>query len=242
MDESNSSKQATVPQRHFKLLSLFKVLSGGLFGLIVPLLLIWSSSQTVTKMVSDMNEDANLTKGHAEVYQLLESYDINPDHGNLYAFTSYLIAQQTNEKVIKKKTLLKAMLMQLGLVIVSIGLLFVVLGFKEGGVDGSASGISGIDFNITIGSTGLATIFFGVLMITLGGVVSNKFTTVGVPKYSHQVVSANLKRGQIAISQENLLKELENCRMSEIDYVSEKMSVFVCIDRAFSALYKEEEQ
>jgi hypothetical protein len=220
---------------HSKFISLFKVLSGAVFGLIVPIVLIWSASQTVGQMLGDMNNDASQKAGHSEIVKLLQVYDIAPNNGNKFAFTSYLIAQQINEKVIKKKTLLKAVLMQLGLVIVSIGLLFIVLGFRDGGLKGGASGALGVDFNVTVGSTGLATIFLGVLMITFGGVVSNKFTTVGVPSFSHSnVATVEDQSLLISISKLQLLEEMKECREPEADYN------FTCIGRMVNGLFKKE--
>lgn len=231
------SEKEISPQRHqsatakqSKTLRLAKSVSAFIFGIVVPLVLLISASTTITKIVEDMNADAKLSGSHSEIVQWLKEYDIQPNQGNKYAFTSYLIAQQTNEKVIKKKTLMKAVLMQLGLVIVSIGILFIVLGFKEGGLNGTAAGVAGIDFNITIGSTGLATIFLGVLMITLGGVISNKFTTVGVPNFAHG--------NNPTISKAQITEALENCRKNEALIIENNTSVFICVDNALTGLFK----
>ncbi|CUI91511.1 Uncharacterised protein [Achromobacter aegrifaciens] len=65
----------------------------------------------------------------------------------------------------------------------SVGVMFLLLGIKDGGFD-AALAATDLKFDFKTGSTGLATFVIGALMAAAGGLLKNDYSTVGVPSFS----------------------------------------------------------
>jgi hypothetical protein len=99
-----------------------------------------------------------------------------------YALVSLINAESTNQKTMINKQIMKSAVVQIGFAVISIGMMFVVLGFSGGGLDVQAKS-EGITFDVKTGSTGLAVVVIGAVMVTLGGVLKNDYSTVELPGF-----------------------------------------------------------
>jgi len=155
-----------------------KIFASLLFGLIIPTSLLFNVIISVSKL--------DILIGHTDsVKQVIENYKSvkdDLDSANDYALLSVLAAENANQKTMINKQVMKLAVIQIGFAVISIGLLFVVLGFNDGGLKLSGQG-SELSFNVMTGSTGLAAIIIGASMSTLGGVLKNDYQTVEVPRY-----------------------------------------------------------
>lgn len=149
-----------------------------MFGILIPVYLLGNVIGNVSSLNQEISYEGNLDstiKSFAEAQNHLET-------ANDYALLAMLSAESANQKTMINKQVMKVTVIQIGFAVISIGLLFVVLGFNDGGAEVAAN--SGeIVFNFKTGSTGLAAIIIGALMATLGGVLKNAYSTVEVPKF-----------------------------------------------------------
>jgi hypothetical protein len=156
-----------------------QVIAGLVLGLIIPATLL---SNVITS-VSTLNEQITHKEGFKQVVEHFKSVKQDLETSNDYALISMLAAENANQKTMINKQAMKVAVIQIGFSVISIGLLFVVLGFNDGGVT-AVGGDGNINFNIKTGSTGLAAIIVGASMATMGGVLKNEYKTVQVPMYS----------------------------------------------------------
>ena len=151
------------------------------FGIAIPVYLMGS----VITNVSAVNQEISYA---GSLDSTIKSFSEAKDHlqtPNDYALLAMLSAESANQKTMINKQIMKVIVIQIGFAVISIGMLFVVLGFNEGGAEGNASnGV--LSFNFKTGSSGLAAIIVGAAMATLGGVLNNAFSTVQVPTFSGQ--------------------------------------------------------
>ena len=149
-----------------------------MFGILIPVYLLGNVIGNVSSLNQEISYEGNLDstiKSFAEAQYHLET-------ANDYALLAMLSAESANQKTMINKQVMKVTVIQIGFAVISIGLLFVVLGFNDGGSEVEAN--SGeLLFNFKTGSTGLAAIIIGALMATLGGVLKNTYSTVQVPEF-----------------------------------------------------------
>jgi len=102
---------------------------------------------------------------------------------NDYALYTVMRLEATNNAVVTNKQVMKVVIMHLGFAVVSVGLMFVVLGIeaKDGGEGGVE--VAGLKVDFKTASTGVLVFVVGATMVTLGGVLRNEYATVGVPEY-----------------------------------------------------------
>lgn len=176
--------------------SYLKLFAGLLFGLVIPAALLLNVMMSVSKL--------DATIGHTEgVTQVIENYKSvkdDLDSANDYALLSVLAAENANQKTMINKQVMKVAVIQIGFAVISIGLLFVVLGFNDGGIKVVGEN-AGLNFNLVTGSTGLAAIVIGASMSTLGGVMKNEYQTVKVPEYGMNNESFDMQDVSNALNQ-----------------------------------------
>ena len=80
------------------------------------------------------------------------------------------------------KQIMKVTIMQIGFAVISVGMMFIVLGINDGGASGGAE-VSGFKFDFKSGSTGVVVFVVGALMATAGGVLKNDYNTVPIPEF-----------------------------------------------------------
>ncbi|MBO9545342.1 hypothetical protein [Caulobacter sp.] len=103
---------------------------------------------------------------------------------NDYALYTVMRLEATNNAVVTNKQIMKVVIMHLGFAVVSVGLMFIVLGIetKVGGGEGVIEAV-GLKVDFRTASTGVLVFVVGATMVTLGGVLRNEYSTVGVPGY-----------------------------------------------------------
>jgi hypothetical protein len=79
------------------------------------------------------------------------------------------------------KQKMKTSVMFIGLAVICIGMSFIMLGVNQGG--GELSSNSELNFNLTIGSTGLAAILIGAYLVFSGGTTNNEYRPGGIPGF-----------------------------------------------------------
>lgn len=155
-----------------------KLGAGLVFGLLIPCVLLFYAVTGIKELPGAVEHKGSLesvVKTFSTARETLVSE-------NDYAFLSMLAAENANQKAMLNKQVMKVTVIQIGFAVISLGLLFIVLGFNEGGVSASG-GASEVTFDIKTGSTGLAAIIIGASMVTVGGLQKNEYYTVSVPLY-----------------------------------------------------------
>ncbi len=101
---------------------------------------------------------------------------------NDYALYSEMFAENVNQIIITNKQIIKVVVIEIGFAAMSLGLMFVLLGFNDGGGEGGVSwGEIRIDFKTA--STGALVFLVGAVMATAGGVLKNEYKSVPLPEY-----------------------------------------------------------
>jgi hypothetical protein len=112
---------------------------------------------------------------------------------NDYALYTVMRLEATNNAVVTNKQIMKIVIMQLGFAVVSVGLMFIVLGIEARvpaeviateGIVAAKVEASGVKVDFKTASTGVLVFVVGATMATLGGVLRNEYRTVGVPGYA----------------------------------------------------------
>jgi hypothetical protein len=148
------------------------------FGVIVPTALLfqaYSGLNTLGDRVSRSVTDTSAAQTFSTARQSLHD-------ANDYALYSVIAAERTNQLVVTNKQIMKISVMQIGFAVASLGIMFVVLGFSDGGAQGSMDA-AGFKFDFKTGSTGAVVFVIGAAMATAGGVMRNDYQTVPIPGY-----------------------------------------------------------
>jgi hypothetical protein len=172
--------------------SYLQICAGLILGIIIPLFLLIN----VITSVSSLEKEISYKEGFKQVADHFVNIKHKLKTENDYALISMLAAENANQKTMINKQVMKVAVIQIGFSVISIGLLFVVLGFNEGGIEAS-SGSNEFSFNVKAGSSGLAAIIIGAAMATMGGVMKNEYKTVPVPKY----FSSGSSKVELALNQ-----------------------------------------
>lgn len=149
-----------------------------LFGIIVPIILLFQAYTGLSSVRSDLRalssqQSVAKSLGEAKPY-LVDAND--------YALYGMIHAERINLAVVTNKQHLKLAVMQIGFAVISLGLMFVILGINDGGGEGEGEA-AGVKFNFKTGSTGAIVFVIGAAMATAGGVMRNEYQTVEVPKF-----------------------------------------------------------
>jgi hypothetical protein len=157
---------------------LVKRLTILLFGVVFPVIVLFQAYQALGTLRKDIKEDINVVQMFSDFKKLTTESTIADD----YALFSVMYVEQSNKQSIISKQLLKVVIMQVGFSVISIGLMFIILGINDGGATLAAEGGGG-KFDFKTGSTGLVAFVIGAAMAAGGALLPNRYETVGIPSY-----------------------------------------------------------
>ena len=146
-------------------------------GLIFPVYSMWQASLGINNLTKDIHYNTtldDLTKKFIKIKK-------NMSNGNDYAFFSLLYTEHTNQKTMINKQITKSTIVQTGFAAISIGIMLILLGINDGGLDATTD-TNSFKFNIKTGSSGIAIFTLGSIMI-LAGSLKNEYKTVPIPEY-----------------------------------------------------------
>lgn len=182
-----------------------------LFGAVFPSIVMYSAFSDISKLTSLIDYDGDL-KNVVTVYDSIADEQLKET--NEYILFSLLITENANQNAMVNKQVMKAAVMQIGFAVISIGMLFIVLGFNEGGIDGAGS-FGDFSFDLKTGSSGLAAFMIGAVMATMGGVLKNEYKTVPVPdfvfKSKHAPLSVKDFNGLSEACKKRLPNNVDQC-------------------------------
>ncbi|KPH93086.1 hypothetical protein AMS58_19360 [Pseudoalteromonas porphyrae] len=176
-----------------------RILAVVLFGAIFPSIVIYGAFSDISKLTSIIDYKGDL-KNVVSAYSSI--LDKKPEGSNEYILLSLLITENANQNAMVNKQVMKAAVMQIGFALISIGLLFIVLGLNEGGMDGSGE-IGDFKFDFKTASSGLSAIVIGSIVATMGGVLKNEYRTVPVPNYVNSTP---------ILTKKNFVSLIEKCK------------------------------
>lgn len=191
-----------------------------IFGVAVPIMLLLQAYWGL----SVLSEQVGATGGSATAAQLFEQARVKLHDANDYALYSVISAEQTNLSVLVNKQIMKISVMQIGFAVISLGIMFIILGFNDGGADATVES-SGVKVDFKTSSTGAVVFVIGAAMAAAGGILKNDYNTVPIPGYIDRGDGAaqmehartveifqecrNLKPANPALSQECFFKMFE---------------------------------
>lgn len=155
-----------------------KHLSILLLGIVVPLAVLGLAF----KNVSALSTSISYTSPPESTAHLLKEAKNTIKEVNDYYLFSLIYTEHANQKTMINKQTMKVSIMQIGFAVISIGMMFIVLGIDAGGAE-STIDISGIKVDFKTASTGVVVFVVGTTMATLGGVLKNDYGTVPIPEY-----------------------------------------------------------
>jgi len=198
-----------------------------LFGLLLPLFLLVGAYTHLTEFDTKIN---NIDTSQ----ELQHNYDAlkgNLVSANDYVLYSLMFVEQSNQRTMLNKQSMKLTIIHIGLAVISVGMMFIILGINDGGGEGGVK-LSGIDFNFKTVSSGLAIFIAGALMASGGALINNIYTTAAVPGYV-QILSPESNSDD---KTNNLVKFYKSCRQYEDDKFQR------CLVSMVQQIYKEELQ
>lgn len=147
-------------------------------GVVFPVLILAQAYLGVASLAR--NIDRSLSQNQVvEVFKQVQPLVKSP---NDYALYSEMFAENINQIIITNKQIIKVVVIEIGFAAMSLGLMFVLLGFNDGGGEGGVSwGEVRIDFKTA--STGALVFLVGAVMATAGGVLKNEYKSVPLPEY-----------------------------------------------------------
>ncbi|MCO7198659.1 hypothetical protein [Pseudoalteromonas sp. OANN1] len=160
------------------MMKVIKLLASLLFGVVFPITLLFSIYTSISKLEKEMSSPASLE----DIVSQFNTVSGKLKKGNDYALFSLMISENANQGSMKNKQVMKVAVIQIGFTVISIGMLFVVLGFNDGGAAGSLKGAD-ISIDFKTASSGLGAIIIGAIMVVCGGVINSHYQTVGLPEY-----------------------------------------------------------
>jgi hypothetical protein len=172
-----------------------------LLGIIVPLVVL----SLAFKNISALSNSISYTSNPQSTVALLKEAKETIKEGNDYYLFSLIYTEHANQKTMINKQTMKVSIMQIGFAVISIGMMFIVLGINAGGAEGSID-LTGVKIDFKIASTGVVVFVVGTTMATLGGVLKNDYGTVPIPKYHFPNDTAALER---------LKGYLEDCKLQK---------------------------
>lgn len=148
------------------------------FGIFVPLALLFQAYAGLNSLGERVAKSTGANSS-AQIFSEARQY---LHDANDYALYSVIAAERTNQLVVTNKQIMKIAVMQIGFAVASLGIMFVVLGFNDGGAEGALNA-GGVKFDMKTGSTGAVVFVIGAAMATAGGVLRNDYSTVPIPGY-----------------------------------------------------------
>jgi hypothetical protein len=179
------------------------------FGLVLPALVFWHAYLGFNLLSDNFNRQSKPVDIAQIFASMKASHSLVEGEADDYAMLSFMYSEQSSRSLLINKQLLKVVVMQMGFAVASVGLMFIVLGIRDGGADSSIEA-QGVKFDFKTGSTGLVTFIIGAAMVAAAGIIYNEYTGVGYPQY---IQTANSKTGispdiQAELSQLGLTKKV----------------------------------
>ncbi len=183
MTESDFAHQAVSPKRSAQALRLnrFQGVVHGvavvLLGIVFPIILLVQAYDGLRTLRQFVVADVSATPEarFATIKPRLAN-------ANDYGLFSLLSAEHANETMMTNKQIMKISTIQVGFSVISLGLMLVILGINDGGVNGAGE-IESVKFNFKTGSTGVVIFLAGAGMAAAGGLLRNDYKTVPIPTY-----------------------------------------------------------
>lgn len=196
------------------------------FGILLPIVLLFTAYgnlQQVSKNLHPIESPLELEKNFAPLRASFSS-------ANDYILFSLMFVEQSNQRTMLNKQAMKLTVIHIGFAIMFVGLMFIVLGINDGGVE-SVNEVGGHTLNFKTASTGLVVFLGGALMASGGALLNNLYTTAGIPGYV-QVLN------QTAAGPTEKTRDLVELYKSCKAYEQEKFQR--CLVRVVEGLYSEE--
>jgi hypothetical protein len=147
-------------------------------GILFPVLILAQAYVGVSSLAHNIDRSMKQEQV-VDVFKRVQPLVRSP---NDYALYSEMFAENVNQTIITNKQIIKVVVIEIGFAAMSLGLMFVMLGFNDGG--GSAGGEgAGIKIDFKTASTGTLVFLMGAGMATAGGVLKNEYKSVPVPAY-----------------------------------------------------------
>lgn len=153
-----------------------------LLGVVLPGLLLTLAYQAIGRLDDQLVVGADLNATAKSLPAPLQVFDSPND----YAFLLVAYLEAGNQRVMANKHRMKIAVMHIGFAVSCVGLLLMILGIDAGGIEigGSAKDVASV--NMKVASSGVAVFVLGALMAAAGGLVPNRYTTLGVPGFAHK--------------------------------------------------------
>jgi len=149
-----------------------------IFGVIFPVYVLFQAYQGVAGLQNNVSYNKTLTQLVADFADAKK----NIDSVNDYALFSLMYVEHGNQKTMINKQTMKAAIVHIGFAVMSIGMMLLILGINNGGIEGSA-GTENLKFDFKTGSTGIAVFVIGSVMATVGGILKNEYSSSTIPMY-----------------------------------------------------------
>ncbi|HDR2795518.1 hypothetical protein [Enterobacter cloacae] len=200
-----------------------------LFGLILPVFLLIGAYSHLT----DIDEKINRIDTSKELQNNYTTLKGNLASANDYILYSLMFIEQSNQRTMLNKQSMKIAIIHIGLAVMSVGMMFIILGINDGGADGTAN-LTGMSFNIKTASSGLAVFIAGALMASGGALINNLYTTASIPGYVQILTSSTPEKNDEIDKTSALVGFYKSCRK----YDDERFQQ--CLVSMVQQLYKDE--
>ena len=157
-----------------------------LFGVVFPLVVLVQAYQGIASLNNNVGYNTTVEDLVGHFSKTKSSLSTEND----YALFSLLYVEHANQKTMINKQIMKVAIVHIGFAVISIGMMLIILGINDSGMEGKASA-NGIDFDFKTGSTGVAVFVIGAIMSTAGGVLKNDYQTSEIPMYSGTIKSSS---------------------------------------------------
>ena len=167
-------------------------------GLLVPLALLFQAHEAI-KQLDDLVDASSQIEAVASA---MPAKTRSFASANDYAVFSLALVESSNFRALANKQRMKIAVIHIGFAVASAGLLFIMLGVDQGGVEASATAEGKVGYNLKIASTGLAVFVLGASLAGAGGLLPNQYSTAGIPGYGGMPMQlepeTNLKHDEVS--------------------------------------------
>lgn len=143
-----------------------------LLGIVMPLYLLLSAHRTVVGLDQAVTSAADLSQVASSLPDPVKRFSSGNDYSLL--FSAYV--EQGIQRTALNRLRMKSAIMQVGLAISCVGLLFIVFGIDGGGLEASAPLSEKVGVNIKIATSGALVFVLGALLSAGGGLMPTTHT------------------------------------------------------------------